>query len=495
MNSQEKEIVISSKTRQLIEQIKKREGLPALNDNIQDIFRLTDDSEASASDLAAVIMRDCGLAANLLVAANSPTLAARAPVKTITSAITFLGFDQIYLMALAFSVFKQNMHDNFDLELLKLYTSSYFSGVISMELAHECKYEYPEELFVAGLFYNLPNMVLAYAFPEEYRRMDIQLQRGVSIESACLQVFGVSYEEICVGIAEVYHIPGKVEDMLRKRESKDSARDIIDEATNLTGMLFGRKKGGKAELKKAEERMRKLTGKAASSVTDLIRESCGRDKNMTRFFNLNPDDIDMMVSVLEWGKAIPAQVVNKLGIGEGLDDNLRLEDKFDSTFNYYMQELFVLRRSKPDLNRVLMLAQEAIYHSLRCPDVFTTFVDQNFKQLKGRLFVGEESTISANDLQIPMEYKNSPVIKCFIQKTPCIWSRKDGDWQIPGELEKRMNLEHAIFAPLVVNDRAIGLYIVGRKEDIPFAAKEELWLAQIIEQVEMVCERLRTKTF
>ncbi len=493
MNSQEQKVHLSGNAKRLISQIKKRDGLPALNDNIQDIFRLTDDSETSASDLAAVIMRDCGLAANLLVAANSPTFAARTPVKTITSAITFLGFDQIYLMALAFSVFKQNMHDNFDLELLKLYSSSYFSGVIAMELAHKSGMDNPEEVFVGGLFYNLPNMVLAYSFPEKYQNMDQAIRNGMPLERACRQTFGAGYDEICFGIADVYHIPGKVEEMLLDHECEDGSKVMIEEASHLTGMLFGRNPGGKNELKKLEERLAKIMGKGNVSATELIRDSCGRDRNMVRFFNLTPDDIDMMVSVLEWGKAIPAQVVDKLGIGEGLDDSKRTDEQRDSVFNYYMQELFVLRRSMPDLNRILMLAQEAIYNSLGSPDVFTTFVDHDFTKLKGRLFVGEETSIQAQELQIPIKYQSSPIIKCFMEKQPCAWNYADGEMQLMGDMEKRIKLKHAIFAPLVVNDRAIGLYIVGRHEDIPFTPKEEVWLAQIIENVEMVCEKLRGK--
>jgi len=493
MNSQDQKVQLSGNALRLISQIKKRDGLPALNDNIQDIFRLTDDSETSASDLAAVIMRDCGLAANLLVAANSPTFAARTPVKTITSAITFLGFDQIYLMALAFSVFKQNMHDNFDLELLKLYSSSYFSGVIAMELAQKSGMDSPEEIFVGGLFYNLPNLVLAYSFPEKYQSMDQSIRNGMPQERACRQTFGVGYDEICCGIAEVYHIPGKVEDILLDHDCEDVSKQIIEEASHLTGMLFGRNPGGKNELKKLEERLTKIIGKNKVSATELIRNSCGRDRNMVRFFKLTPDDIDMMVSVLEWGKAIPAQVVDKLGIGEGLDDSKCVDNHRDSVFNDYMQELFVMRRSTHDLNAILMLAQEAIYNSLGSPDVFTTFVDHDFTKLKGRLFVGEESSIQAQELQIPIKYQSSPVIKCFLEKQPYTWSSGDGDLQLIGNMEKRMKLQHAIFAPLVVNDRAIGLYIVGRREDTPFTPKEELWLAQIIENVEIVCEKLRGK--
>ncbi len=492
MKKKKQEVVISDKAFALLGQMRKQGGLPALNENIQDIFRLSNDTQTSAADLAGVIMRDCGLASNLLMAANSLTFAPRTPLKTITAAVTFLGFDQVYLMALAFSVFKQNMRENFDQDMLRLYASSYFSGIISMELSRFYGYTAPEEVFVAGLFYNLPCLALAGTFPEEYERLDQLVKSGHSMEDACMQVFEVSYEEICVGVVELYRIPGKVEDVLVRKEKRDDILHLIEAASHVTGMLFGKNPGGRQELDKIDRKLGKLLKKHSFSITDIIRQSCGQDKNMVRFFNLNPDDIDMMVNVLEWGKAIPAQVVNKLGIGEGLDDTLTPRESRETIFNSYMQELFLLRRSRPDLNQVLMLAQEAIYNSLGAPEVFTTFIDQDTNVLKGRFSVSSKSAIEAKDLTIPLVRNSSPVIRCFVEKIPFRWSEGSNiELGLPENLSGRLRLKHALFAPLVVNDRAIGLYFIGRAEDEPFTTLDEIWLAQIIENVEIVCERIR----
>lgn len=495
MKKKKKEVLISDKARGLLEQMRKLGGLPALNENIQDIFRLSNDSQTSAADLAGVIMRDCGLAANLLSAANSITFSPRTPLKTITSAVTFLGFDQVYLMALAFSVFKQNVREDFDQDMLRLYASSYFSGILAMALSNAYGSKNPEEVFAAGLFYNLPCISLSFSFPDKYRLMEQSIDNGRSIEDACFQVFGVPYEEICLGVVELYRIPGKVEEVLIRGEKHDDILHLIEEANTVVGMIFGKRPGGRKELDKVEKRICKIIKKHSFSVTGLIRESCGQDRNMVRFFNLTPDDINMMANVLEWGKAVPAQVVSKLGIGEGLDDHLAKRKNLETVFNSYLQELFIMRRRKnPDFNELLMLAQEAIYNSLGAPDVFTTFIDQENQSLKGRFFVGSQSAVKANDLNVPLKNNNSPMVECFNSKQPCRWSENDGtDLGLPSALEKRLTLKHALFAPLIVNDRAIGLYFIGRTEDEAFTSRDEIWLAQIIENVEIVCEKLREK--
>jgi len=400
-------------------------------------------------------------------------------------------------MALAFSVFKQNLRPNYDHELMKLYARSYFSGVLSMTLARESSYSSPEEIFVAGMFYNLPSLALAYTFPDKFKLMVKLEKSGMTVDESCRQIFEVGYEEICRGVMEVYRIPGKVEDVLsRSPDRNDKEIRLVEEASHLTGMLFGSNPGGKKELEKVEARIRKLVKKSNFSVTDLIRQSCCQDKNIDRFFNLSNDDINMMVNVLEWGKANPAQVVTKLGIGTGLDESASSENNEESpelVFNSFIQELFLLRRSNSELNQMLMLAQEAIYKSFGAPDVFTAFIDQDGEQLEGRFFIGAKVTVHARDLMVPLSRETSPMVRCFLEKRPCRWCNGDADLELPEELSIQLKLKYALFAPLVVNDRAIGLYFLGRTAGKPFTTRDELWLAQIVENVELLCEKMRLR--
>jgi HD-like signal output (HDOD) protein len=61
----------SLKAQQLIEKMRSKGSLPAISENVQDITSITQQSHTCAPDLAAVIMRDCGLTSNILATANS----------------------------------------------------------------------------------------------------------------------------------------------------------------------------------------------------------------------------------------------------------------------------------------------------------------------------------------------------------------------------------------------------------------------------------------
>ncbi len=110
----------------IMEEMRNKGSLPALNETVLEISRLAKKPETSAADLAAVIMRDCGLTTNMLVTVNSAYYAPISPIETVTSAVTFIGFEKVYLLAIGLAIFKHTMESLRKKKLLKLYASSYF---------------------------------------------------------------------------------------------------------------------------------------------------------------------------------------------------------------------------------------------------------------------------------------------------------------------------------------------------------------------------------
>ena len=160
------------KTQELIEEMRSKGNLPAINENVQAITQITNQSQTRAVDLATVIMRDCGLTSNILATANSVMYRPRYPIKTVTYAVTFLGFEKVRSLALGLSMFNQAMKTAKTQQLGQLYASSYFSGAFASSLAAKNKADNPEEIFVAGLLYRLPWLALANTFPKKFNEME-----------------------------------------------------------------------------------------------------------------------------------------------------------------------------------------------------------------------------------------------------------------------------------------------------------------------------------
>ena len=485
---------VSPKARDLMEQMRKAGCLPALNENVQDIYRLTKDSQTCAADLSAVIMRDCGLTTNILTAVNSSVYASRLPVKTVSGAVVFLGFEKIYMLALGLSIFKQNCNSHFSKELFRLYASSYFSGLLSMALARERHQAAPEEIFVAGLMYQLPNLALAYSFPDKFKEMQLLVNKCcMPLNDACKQIFSVTYNEICHAVLELYHIPGKVEEVLLRRHPNDPVLSIIQESVAVVGMIFGGNPGGKAEIAKVEARVKGLLGVKDFSLAEFIKNSCRNDPNVSRFFNLGNDDVKMMVQIMEWGKDNPARVIAKLGIGVGLEDNTSPpEVNMDAVFNQYIQELYRVRKSGADINQILLLAEETVFQSFKRPNVIIAFVE-NGQQLRGRFYVGQNLLIQATDLVVSLSEATSPLISCLYERQMQRWCHGGVSLGLTLLLEKRLRIAHLIMAPIVFEQRAIGLIFISRSEVEDFSVKEESWLSLVMESIELAFERVRER--
>ncbi|RLC29143.1 hypothetical protein DRH13_06165, partial [Candidatus Woesebacteria bacterium] len=308
------------KAEKLIKQMRAKGSLPAISENVQNISQITSQSDTCSSDIATVIMRDAGLTSNILATANSIYYSPRYPIKTITYAVTFLGFERVRALALGLSMFKQTMKTAKTQQLAQLYASSYFSGAFAMSLAKKKKYANPEEIFIAGLLYRLPWLAMANTFPKRFKDMEkLIVQKQFSHNKACQQVFDVKYDEICKSLVNIYNLPDKVAKVLREDiEVNDPVVNLVRESGHLSNMLFGDGLGGEKAMKEKEKRIKKLLKTEHFSISDFIKDTCEQDANISKFFNMEKDDVEMMVKALEWGKGNPAQIAAKIPFGDAL---------------------------------------------------------------------------------------------------------------------------------------------------------------------------------
>ncbi|OGV31932.1 MAG: hypothetical protein A2020_14305 [Lentisphaerae bacterium GWF2_45_14] len=484
---------LQNKAKSLISEMRSCGNLPALSENVRDISKVARMKNTCAIDLASVIMRDPGLSSNILAEANSSYYSARYPIKTITMAVTFLGFERVYSIALGLSLFNQTMKSAKSQKLSHLYASSYFSGTFAMSFARGMNHPQSEEIFVAGLLFRLPWIALANTFPQKFQEMEKLIRtNSFSYDKACLKVFDVEYQELCLGLVEIYHLPPNVADViLGKPEIGGQIATIIREAGNISNMLFGDKLGGAEAISEVNQRMTDLF-KRNFSLPDFIKETCNTDPNMTRFFKLDKSDVDMMVNALEWGKGNPVLITARMSYDAQPEaKNVQENEDPERLVGHFLTELIMGCRKNTDLNQMLMMAQEALYKCLKSPEVFTCFFNRQKTILSGRFYVGNRMDLSAEDFFINVNHSDSPVIISLqTQKQGCWEILSNQSLHLPA-LKRHLNLKSAIFSPVMVLGKAIGLYFVGRTNDTPFNDREKLWLEQIVSYISTAFETSR----
>ena len=475
----------------LLEELQRNNSLPVLSQNTQEVCLVSSQENSSAANLAAVIMRDCGMTSNILALANSAYYCPLEPVKTVSGAVMLLGFEKVRSMVMGFTIFQQSTKGLRNRELTRLYAASYFCGSFSMALAKDGKCRSPEEAFVVGLLYQLPRIALANAFPEKFRVMETMVQeQGVPLQQACLKVFEVSYDELCDGIAGLYNL-GK-----RPMQGADTSRmdlqsRLVQEAGKLAGMMFSEKATGKAALDTLSKDISKLLGRNEFPIDEFVKRAGREDPNMGRFFNLKEDDLEMMVKILEWGKASPAQITPGLAFGEAIASGKEPEKEDPEVlFGRLMTELAKVRRKAADINQTLMIAQETLFRCLSPAHVFVAFLDEHRMYLVGRLYTGANDLVTAGQFRVAQKPENSPLVRCLNTAAPGQWGKGESDLGLSEPLMQRLKLHSAVFAPVTPAGRTVGLYFVGRDTDMPFSEREQVWLEQVAEQVSFSFEAM-----
>ena len=468
------------KIQQLLQKMRSKGNLPAINENVQAISRITEQSHTRSVDLVAVIMRDCGLTSNILATANSTMYRPRYPIKTVTYAVTFLGFEKIRSIAIGLSMFNQTMKTAKTQQLGHLYASSYFSGAFARSLTEKNNANNSEEIFVAGMLYRLPWLALANTFPKKFKEMeDLITDKNISNNKACMQVFGVGYDEICKELTNIYNLPDEVAKMLSSDDDVSNPTvSLIRESVHISNMLFSNKLGGEESIKNTEDRIKKILATDEFDISDFIKDTCEQDANVSRFFNMEKDDVDMMVKALEWGKGNPAQITSKAIFGGALPDEEKPEDP-DSLIGQFLTDLMIASRKNTEINQILMLAQEALYRCLIETQIITAFFNETKTILTGRFYAGKDSLVKADDFKINMKDSNSPIVKSINNKETAVFDPADISFQVP-VLQNQLHFKTAMLSPIITKDLVIGAYFITRATDIPFSEKEIAWFDQIV---------------
>jgi HD-like signal output (HDOD) protein len=139
-------------TREVLEKLQSGYGLPALSPLAVKLIKLASDDASSAQDLARLIGKDPSLTVRVLKLANSAFFKSAHPATTIQHAITRIGFYQLRVLALSFSLretFPMGKTGQMDYE--QFWRSSLYQGLLAKSLTQQLKACDPEEAFVAGL--------------------------------------------------------------------------------------------------------------------------------------------------------------------------------------------------------------------------------------------------------------------------------------------------------------------------------------------------------
>ena len=219
-------------------------GFPTLSTTISDINRVVETESHSAQHLTQVILRDVSLTTTLLQVVNSATYGQyRGTIRTISKAVLILGTEAVRnaamtLMMLAFSKGRTQEKSLQD-ELI----GAFFAGVVSKNLCQRLGMPKSEEAVICAMCHSLGRLLVVFFLYDESQQIRALMKTGASEEQAAVQVLGITYRDLGIGVARHWNFPEKlVEGMqsLKPREIAPPGTDAerLKIAANLANDLY-----------------------------------------------------------------------------------------------------------------------------------------------------------------------------------------------------------------------------------------------------------------
>jgi eukaryotic-like serine/threonine-protein kinase len=247
----------------LLRRMRHKSDFPALSDSVVRIQGIASSESESVGSVTNAILKDVALTNKLLRLVNTAHYARGGNISTVSRAVTLVGFNGIRNMALSL-VMLEHMQDKAHAQLLKdEFLRSLMAGSLAGELYPTQKDS--EEAFIGAMFQNLGRMLAEFYFPEEAREIRSQVasrKNPVDEATASLNVLGLGYEALGMGVAKAWGLPQGMRHCMKKPTGESPVRPPGDPA----------------------ERMR-WTALAANDIADTLLSS-------------NPQDVEVRLAEL-----------------------------------------------------------------------------------------------------------------------------------------------------------------------------------------------------
>jgi HD-like signal output (HDOD) protein len=216
----------------LLRRMRHKSDFPALSTTIGAINRSSANEDESVTALTKHILKDFALTSKLLKMVNSAYFGAfRGTISTVSKAVVIMGFDRIRNAAITLMLFEHLQNKTHAARLKEDLVASYFSGVLARQLVVKTGVRNLEEAFICATFHNLGRLLTSFYFPEEDRQIQRLIrQKGVAEMQASIQVLGVSFEDLGIGVAKVWNFPPRLIQSMRHIGEDEVVRTDSDEA-------------------------------------------------------------------------------------------------------------------------------------------------------------------------------------------------------------------------------------------------------------------------
>ncbi len=444
------------------------DDLPALPQIWMRVRKITEDLNASAYDVAEVILKDQAMTARILKAANSAVYAGyHQKITTITNAIVLLGFKEVRNIVLGYTAYHMlsRLRKSSQFDFKSFWIHSLATAVAAKMLGESLGYELPEEAFVSGLLHDIGKLIAAYLLPDAYSQVIQHSSQNNDILNLEREILGADHQEIGQWAAERWVFPVLLQQVIGKHHrsglkpgerSRHALVDIVAVANDMAKIIFRTAASDDpVNPRDAQSKAHALTGISKERWAVILRQLATNVRKLIDEFNLTQEDLEAYTEYLEESNQ---EHVRTERFYEELNRELTEKIKELNTLNQFSTALL----QTVDTDEILRLLLESIYRAVNFSRVLLMAPQKNGLELRVSEGSGADVDHLLDDAVIDVREKGAIATSFRKGKILNILNAAShlyADQVSPSELDI---LKCASFAcvPLVVNQETRGVIVV-----------------------------------
>lgn len=271
------EIVESADARQstidfLLRRMRHKSDFPALSESVSTINKIAGSDKETIFNLSNSILKDFSLTNKILRLVNSVYYrqAGGGSISTISRAVLVLGFDAVRNIAITVMLFEHLQNKGNANQLKEDFLRANLAAILAKDISEQSSSRDVEQVFICSMFHNLGRLLSQFYFPDESEEIKRTMEQKPCTEDvAAVQVLGLTFEELGIGIARTWGFPSLIVNSMRKlpagnvrkaNTAEDRMRILSGFSNELCGLISD------VEPEQREKALRKVTARFGDTI-------------------------------------------------------------------------------------------------------------------------------------------------------------------------------------------------------------------------------------
>ncbi|MEW6645906.1 MAG: HDOD domain-containing protein [Pseudomonadota bacterium] len=431
------------------------EEMPIFGHTVQQVVSVAEDENAPTAALARVILQDASMTARVLKLANTVYYNPHAQqISTISRAVVVLGFTTVRSMCLSIALVDSFVQGAPRDHLTRELARSVHAAVQARTLALACGVESPEEVFIAALLYHLGDLAFWCFSGEAGDQLDALLkQAGYTAEQAEMEILGFPLRQLTTALIREWRINELLITVLTQPDSRDLRCRIVMLCHQLARAA---EKGWESrQVQELTPQLAELSGQSSDNVSTSLHQNARDAARIAGYY----------------GAAAAAAVI-PLPRGERVvtEEELNLPEypEPDGMLQLRILRELALLLEEPlsNINLLLELVLEGIYRGTGMDRTLFALLTPDRQRLGAKFALGGGRDTLTTTFQFTRSAQENNLFFHLLEKPAAVWfdparNPEQRRW-VTAQLNRAVGRAPFFVAPIIVNDKPIGLFFADR---------------------------------